>query len=430
MKYYCIGIKGSGMAALACILSDLGNTVTGYDDDKNYKYTMEGLNKRNIKIYSSNDHVIDKDTIVTYSKAFSWEHPEMKRCKEMGLKFIEYFELMGELSKEFYTIGVSGTHGKTTVSSLLHAVLKDKANYFIGDGEGYASKENKYMIMESCEYNKHFLHYYPSLAIITNIDRDHTECYENMDDLTNAFSQFANRAEIAVCLGDDKHIREIKFNNKVIYYGFNENNDVYAKNIIKNEQGNTFDLYYNNEYYDTFYIPLFGDHMILNALGAITVLMLVGISKEEIKSKLSTFQNAKRRFKETVIDDTVIIDDYAHHPTEIKATLESARQKYPSKNLVAVFMPNTYSRYRDYAKEFVKAFKSADYTFLTMVNSNREKKEDYNIDSTDIIKEINGEILYDDISILNKYKGSVFCFMSCASIYHLEEAFINNLKEK
>ena len=130
------------------------------------------------------------------------------------------------------------------------------------------------------------------------------------------------------------------------------------------------------------------------------------------------------------IPDTIIIDDYAHHPTEIKATIESARQKYPSKKIVAVFMPNTYSRYRDYAEEFVKAFQKADYTFLTMVNSNREKKEDFNIDSDDIIKEINGEILYDDISILNKYKGSVFCFMSCASIYHIENEFINELKEK
>lgn len=430
MKYYCIGIKGSGMAALACILKDLGNDVIGYDDDASYKYTMEGLNKRKIKIYSTNEHYIDKDTIVTYSKAFSPEHKEMKRCKEMGLKFIEYFELMGELSKEFYTIGVSGTHGKTTVSSLLHSVLKEKANYFIGDGEGWASKNNRFMIMESCEYNKHFLHYFPSLAIITNIDRDHTECYETMDDLTNAFGEFGNRAKTVICLGDDKRIRSINFKNKAIYYGFNENNDIYAKNIIKNEKGNTFDVYYNNEYLDTFFIPLFGDHMILNTLGAIGALLEIGISKDLIKERLQTFENAKRRFKETVINDTVIIDDYAHHPTEIKATIESARQKYPSKKIVAVFMPNTYSRYRDYAEEFVKAFQKADYTFLTMVNSNREKKEDFNIDSDDIIKEINGEILYDDISILNKYKGSVFCFMSCASIYHIENEFINELKEK
>ena len=136
MKYYCIGIKGSGMAALACILKDLGNEVSGYDDDTSYKYTLEGLNKRNIKIYNDSNHEIDNDTIVTYSKAFSLEHIEMKRCKNLNLKFIEYFDLMGELSRQFYTIGVSGTHGKTTVSSLLRTIIAPKANYFIGDGEG------------------------------------------------------------------------------------------------------------------------------------------------------------------------------------------------------------------------------------------------------------------------------------------------------
>lgn len=428
MKYYCIGIKGSGMAALACILKDLGNEVSGYDDDTSYKYTLEGLNKRNIKVYSDNTHEIDKDTIVTYSKAFSEDHTEMKRCKNLNLRFIEYFDLMGELSKEFYTIGVSGTHGKTTVSSLLRTIIGPKANYFIGDGEGYASKENKLMIMESCEFNKHFLHYYPSLAIITNIDRDHTECYKDMDDLTNSFKEFAERAKTVVCMGDDPRIKNIKFNNKVIYYGMNETNDIYAKNIIKNEKGNTFDIYKKNEYLGTFFVPLFGDHMILNTLCAVAASLEIGININEIKEKLIHFENAKRRFKETKINDTIIIDDYAHHPTEIKATIESARQKYPNKKIIAVFMPNTYSRYRDYAEEFVETFKKADYTFLTMVSSNREKKEDYNIDSDDIIKEINGEILTDDLEELLKYKGSVFCFMSCASIYHIEEKFINLLK--
>ena len=429
MKYYCIGIKGSGMAALACILNDLGNYVSGYDDDSSYKYTMEGLNKRNIKIYSDNNHNIDNDTIVTYSKAFSYDHIEMKRCRDLGLKFIEYFDLMGEISKKFYTIGVSGTHGKTTVSSLIHSIIGDKANYFIGDGEGAASKDNKIMIMESCEYNKHFLHYFPSLAVITNIDRDHTECYKDMDDLTNAFKEFGKRAKVTVCCGDDERIKKINFNNKVIYYGFNENNDMVAKNIIKNEKGNTFDVYKNGMYIDTFFVPLFGDHMILNTLAAIAVCLEIGIDKNVIKNKISCFENAKRRFKEIKVGNTIIIDDYAHHPTEIKATIASARQKYPDKKIIAVFMPNTYSRYRDYADEFVKAFNEADYTFLTMVNSNREKKEDFgNIDSDDIIKYVHGSILGDDMRSLLDYKDNVFCFMSCASIYHIEDKLCELLK--
>lgn len=410
------------MSALACILNDLGNIVSGYDDDSSYKYTMEGLNKRNIKIYNDSDHTLDNDIIVTYSKAFSFDHKEMKRCKELGLQFIEYFDLMGELSKSFYTIGVSGTHGKTTTSTLLKTVLED-TNYFIGDGTGFADKNNNLMIMESCEYNKHFLHYYPSLAIITNIDRDHTECYNDMDDLINTFKTFSERAKTVICLGDDKNIKKINFNNNVIYYGFGENNDVYATNIKKVSNGNTFDVIYKGENLGNFFIPLYGNHMILDSLAVITTCIYLNQDLEQVKEKLQTFVNAKRRFKETKINDTIIIDDYAHHPTEIKATIESAREKYPNKKIVAVFMPNTYSRYKDYANEFVEAFKLADYTFLTKVKSDREKYEDYKIDSENIIENINGEILEKTEQLL-KYKNNVFCFMSCADIYHLEEEFV------
>ena len=154
MKYYCIGIKGSGMSTLAQILYDLGNEVIGYDDVKDYKFTQEGIDKRNIKIYYDSNHELDKDIIVTYSKAFSEDHKEIKRVKELGLQMKEYNELLGDLSKMFETIAVSGTHGKTTTSTMIAHILKDTTgcNYFIGDGSGYASKENNNFILESCEF--------------------------------------------------------------------------------------------------------------------------------------------------------------------------------------------------------------------------------------------------------------------------------------
>ena len=139
MKYFCVGIKGSGMSTLAQILSDLGHTVAGYDDNKNHTFTEEGLIKRNIPIYYNQEHPIDKEMIVTYSKAFSLSHPELVFLKNEGLEFVEYNELLGRLTQEFETIGVSGTHGKTTTSTMITDVLKDKGvNYFIGDGSGYA----------------------------------------------------------------------------------------------------------------------------------------------------------------------------------------------------------------------------------------------------------------------------------------------------
>ena len=171
MKYYCIGIKGAGMATLANLLCDLGHEVSGYDDVVDYKFTQEGLDKRKIKIYYDSNHSIDSDTIVTYSKAFNEDHRELVRVREMGLTVKKYNELIGDLTSDFETISVSGTHGKTTTSSLITHILNKVygCNYFIGDGSGYANSKNKLFVIESDEFNKHFLAYHPTISVITNI---------------------------------------------------------------------------------------------------------------------------------------------------------------------------------------------------------------------------------------------------------------------
>ena len=249
MKYYCIGIKGTGMSTLAQILHDLGNTVSGYDDARGHKFTQDGLEKRNIPIYYDNEHEIDKDTIVTYSVAFKEDHPELKRVKELGLQIQKYNEIMADIIAMFDTIGVSGTHGKTSTSSLIRHLLEKTVgcNYFIGAGDGMATKENKYFVVESDEFNKHFKIYHPQYAIITNIEAEHLECYDGIDDIRNTFEVFANQTgKLVVANGDNEEVRKINFTTPVKYYGFDENNDVIIKNLSLEEDGSAFDLYENN----------------------------------------------------------------------------------------------------------------------------------------------------------------------------------------
>ncbi len=428
MKYYCIGIKGSGMATLAEILFDLGHEVSGYDDYKEHKFTQEGLDKRGIKIYYDSTHDIPKDTIVTYSKAFSIDHPEIKRVKSLGLKIIAYNELLGKLSSEFKTIGVSGTHGKTTTSTMISHVLgKTKGcNYFIGDGSGFADRKNELFTLESCEFNRHFLAYHPYYAIVTNIELEHTECYKDIDEIIKTFEEFANKAHYVIACGDDKNVRKMNLKNNVTYYGFDDCNDVVCKNVTLDENGSKFDVYIKGELYGHFDIPLFGNHMILNALACITVCNMEGVDAEKIHSLLHTFKNAKRRFKEKKFGSVVTIDDYAHHPTEIRVTIESARQKYPNKEIVAVFLPNTYSRTKALMSDFISALKTADKAYVMDIHCDRERKEDYpGVSSDEIIKNVpNAEkISLDTVDKLLKHKNAAICFMSCTNIYELLDKY-------
>lgn len=435
MKYYCIGIKGTGMSTLAQILSDLGNDVSGYDDAKGHKFTQDGLEARNIPIYYDGNHEISPDTIVTYSVAFKEDHPEMQRVKSLGLTIKKYNEIMGDVIDEFSTVGVSGTHGKTTTSSIIRHLLENTVgcNYFIGAGDGHATKENKYYVVESDEFNRHFTAYHPTYSIITNIEAEHLECYKDIDDIRSTFEIFANQTKkLIVANGDNEEVRKINYKTKVLFYGFNENNDIVIKNVSLKETGSSFDLYINNELYGHFSIPLYGKHMVMDATAAITMVKEIGLEKDTIEKLLKTFKNAKRRFAEQRVGESIIIDDYAHHPTEIKVTLEAVKQKYPNKRLVVVFVPNTYSRTRDFKDEFIEAFKIADKTYLTEIDCNREKPEDYpGISSSIILAGLDsGEIISEStIDKLLKEKDSVVCFMGCAYVDGLINAYKEELQK-
>ena len=429
MTYFFAGIKGSGMSALACMLNDLGNKVIGCDDSRGYSFTEEGLIKRNIPI-EKDAKLLTKDMIFVYTAALKQTHYAIEKARELGCKKYEYFEMIGEFTKKYDSICIAGTHGKTTTTALLSNILKNTigTNYLIGDGTGYISKDSNLFVVEACEYKEHFLNYNPKYSVITNIDLDHVDFYKNINHVISAFQKLTEKTQNQViACGDDKNVRKLK-SDKIVYYGLKEDNDIFAKNIIKTKDGISFDVFIFDKLFGNFNLKIYGDHMILNVLATIYICYLEGLSKEEIINNINNFEGAKRRFSETKIGDTVVIDDYAHHPNEIKTILDMVRQKYPNKELVSVFFPHTFSRTATFYKEIANTLSLSDYVYIADIFPAREKQQDYpNISSKLIIdllpnaKKINDK----DYEKLLDHKGKVIAFMSPKDISYIED-----LKEK
>lgn len=432
-KYYFVGIKGSGMSSLAQVLYDLGNEVIGYDDNKNHAYTEIELEKRNIKVYYETPE-LSKDTIVVRTSAVRDNHKEIINAKNLGLKIYQYFELLGELTDKYKTVAISGCHGKTTTTALLAHIFSETVgcSYIIGDGTGVADKNSDLFFIEACEYCRHFLNYHPTYTIITNVELDHPDYYKDLEDYKSAFQAFADQTKkTVIAWGDSENVRSLNLKDK-LYYGFNDDNDIVCKNLELKTDGASFDVYIKGEYYNHFDLPLLGKHMVLNSLAVITICYLEGLDKDTVNNEIHTFKGAKRRFAENFIGDVVTVDDYAHHPTEVAATISAARQKYPDKEIIAVFKPNTYSRTKELYKDFITALDTADKAYVTDITCDRELPEEFPGVTSDLIIDglRNGEHIGDDtIDKLLKHKNSVLLFMSCKDIYTMKGNFEKLLKE-
>lgn len=425
--YYLIGIKGTGMSALAQILFDLGYEVMGSDKPDHF-FTEKPLIERGIKILPFNKDNIKEDMLIVQGNAFSDTHEEVIRAKELNLKIYTYQEMVGKLTKMFNTITVAGCHGKTTTSAMLSHVLNNivGANYLIGDGSGYAIKENNYFVLEACEYKRHFLSYTPQYAIITNIELDHIDYYKDIDDYIDAFREYANNAEkMVIACGDDQYTHMLEPKKPIFFYGLNDDNDIVARDVNYTNEGTSFDVYVEDNYYGHFDLPLFGKHMLLNSLAVIGVCYYERLDAKEVSKNLKTFKGAKRRFKEKVIGDIVTIDDYAHHPTEVKVTIKGARQKYPDKEIVAILKTHTLSRTKEMANEFAEALKLADKAYIMDVGVDREEVG-YDDVTYKIIQEKVPGCEYMSLALVDKllkHKNAVMLFMSSKDIYVLQEKY-------
>lgn len=345
--YHFVGIKGTGMSALAQILNDMGFQVQGSDIEKEI-FTQKALEQQGIPVLPFDKNNIKDGMTVIAGNAFPDTHEEIaEAASKEGVKLVRYHRFLGDFMKQYTSVAVTGAHGKTSTTGMLAHVIQgaEPTSYLIGDGTGKGVKDSKYFAFEACEYRRHFLSYTPDYAIMTNIDFDHPDYFANIDDVFSAFQEMALQVKkgIIAC-GDDEHLQQIQAKVPVLYYGLGEENDFQARNIVKSTTGTTFDVFVRNTFHASFEIPGYGDHNILNALSVIALCHYEEIDVAVLQERFKTYQGVKRRFSEKNVGKQVLIDDYAHHPTEINATISAARQKYPNREVVAVFQPHTFTR--------------------------------------------------------------------------------------
>ncbi|WP_414046047.1 UDP-N-acetylmuramate--L-alanine ligase [Macrococcus equi] len=426
--YHFVGIKGSGMSALAHILFDMGEEVQGSDIEKEF-FTEIALRDKGIKILPFSAENIKEGMTVIAGNAFGDDHEEIVRARELGLEVTRYHDFLGKFMGEYTSVAVTGSHGKTSTTGLLsHVMNGDKrTSFLIGDGTGMGLPDSDYFAFEACEYRRHFLSYSPDYAIITNIDFDHPDYFASMSDVFNAFQEMTKKVKKAiVACGDDENLKDLKAEIPIYYFGFGEHNKVIAKNVETIETGTKFDVYIDGTLLDTFKTPMYGNHQVLNALAVITICHLEGLDMQAIKDALATFGGVKRRFSEKKFGTQMLIDDYAHHPTEIKATLESASKKYPNKEIIAVFQPHTFSRTSAFLQDFADSLKIADKTYLCDIfGSAREATGELTIKDLQVLIP-NAELINEEnVAVLKQHENSVIIFMGAGDIQKVQKAYEN-----
>lgn len=425
--YHFVGIKGSGMSALALILHGEGFQVQGSDISK-YFFTQQELENQNVKIMEFDPENIHEGLTIIAGNAFGDDHPEIVKARDLGLEFYRYHDFLGRLINNYTSIAVTGSHGKTSTTGLLSHVSRNLAptSYLIGDGTGFGDETADYFVLEACEYRRHFLAYESDYAIITNVDFDHPDYYNSIDDVFDAIQSFARLTKKAiVACGEDEMLQQLEADVPIYHYGFNKEFPIYADNIERHVDGSSFDVYFEGEFFGRFDIPIFGEHNILNALSVIGVLKLEGFPAEGMAEHMKTYMGVKRRFSSREVQSLTLIDDYAHHPSEIKATIDAAKQKYPEREIVAVFQPHTFSRTVALLKEFAESLDEADAVYLVDIFTSAREKEG-NVTIQDLAKLIDQEveiISADHLSPLMNYKDAVILFMGAGDVDDLSRQF-------
>jgi len=449
--YHFIGIGGTGLSAIAHVLLELGHTISG--SDKQRSPQVEELELLGIRVCIGHypENIIDADFVIR-SSAIPDDNPEVVAAFKASIPVYKRSDFLKELTKDKTVIAIAGTHGKTTTTAMLSWALTFSGfdpSFVIGGvsknlmTNGHAGK-SKYFVIEADEYDGMFLGLQPDILVVTNIEHDHPDYFPTPQSYMDAFIQLISLIKsggtLIVCNDDfaaAKLANYIPTNIQSIKYGKNPDADYFAENIQhKTGCGALFTAHgLNNLVINEIQLQIPGEHNVSNAMAVVAVMHVLGLGEDKIKESLETFQGTGRRF-DTIgcINGVTVIDDYAHHPSEIKATLAAARCRYPHSPLWVVWQPHTYSRTKTLLNEFVNAFEDCDHVIVTEIFQSREKAQDFS--SMEIVhrmKHPDAKFMGDLNEIVNHLlvnlkNGDILMVLSAGDANQISKQIIDHLK--
>ena len=395
-KYFFIGIGGIGMSSIAQYLHDKGNIIFGYDRENNQSVKIllnKGIvitNKLNLDLIPK--EMIGEDVEIIYTPAVKDDNIYLDYFISKGLnKIYKRSEILGEITKNSKCIAVAGTHGKTTTTGIISHLLYShgvKFKAFVGGimkgyNSNYINTGDDYVVVEADEYDRSFLNLSPDYAVITSIESDHLDVYGDFDSLNKSFELFASNVASGLVAEE-----QIKIKRDYTFSITNEA-DYRASNILMKNNGISFNLKTPNNYFTNVYVKIIGMHNLKNVLSALSVIdQIKEIDIKELLPFLGTLKGIERRMEVYTIDDKIIIDDYAHHPTEIESVYDTIITNYKNKSKAVIFQPHLFSRTRDFMDEFALVLSKFDEVYLLDIYPAREKPID-GVNSQLLLKKIN-----------------------------------------
>jgi UDP-N-acetylmuramate--alanine ligase len=388
-KIHFVGIGGIGMSGIAGILASDGFAVSGCD--LRASPTTDLLERRGIPVFVGHDaaHVPGVDLVVN-SSAVKGGHPEVLEARRLGIPVVRRAEMLGEIMRWMRGVAIAGTHGKTTTSAMASMVLADAGldpTVIVGGmlrnlHTNAMLGKSDLLVVEADEYDRSFLTLHPHIAVITNIESDHLDIYRDLDDIRETFARFADGlpfyGTIIGCVDDDNVAALMSARpGRMVRYGLGPAADLRAVNMAFSEEGSSYDLLLHGKTLAPIRLAVPGDHNVRNSLAAAAVGLELGVAVPEIAAALGRFRGVERRFQLLgEAGGALVVDDYAHHPTEIRATLDAARRGYPGRRIIALFQPHLYTRTRDFYADFATALATADLAFVAPIYAAREQPID------------------------------------------------------